>query len=96
LRHIGFVIFRINKRVFPSHRRRFGEELFSEAILVLYAKIKTYNFRYRDQNGNLKPVRFASYIWKRIDGFILDFLKKEDGAGRALVVSQDKYLLKQK
>lgn len=34
LRHIGFVIFRINKRVFPSHRRRFGDELFSEAILI--------------------------------------------------------------
>lgn len=77
LRHIGFVIFRINKRVFPSFRRRFGEELFSEAVLVLYEKIKTYNLRYRDRDGNFKPVRFASYVWKRIDGFILDFLKKE-------------------
>ena len=34
LRHTGFVIFRINKRVFPSYLCRFGEELFSEAILV--------------------------------------------------------------
>lgn len=80
LRHIGFVIFRINKRVFPSYRRRFGDELFAEAVLVLYEKIKTYNLRYRDRNGNFKPVRFASYIWKRIDGFILDFLKKENSA----------------
>lgn len=77
LRHIGFVIFRINKRVFPSLRRRFGEELFSEVILVLYEKITTYDLRYRDRNGNLKPVRFSSYIWKRIDGFIIDFLKSE-------------------
>jgi len=79
LRHIGFVIFRINKRVFPLYRRRFGDELFSEAVLVLYEKIKTYNLRYRDRNGNFKPVRFASYIWKRIDGLILDFLKREMG-----------------
>ena len=34
LRHIGFVIFSINKCVFPSYLRRLGEELFSEAILV--------------------------------------------------------------
>ena len=33
--------------------------------------------KYRDKHGNLKPVKFASYIWKRIDGFILDSLKKE-------------------
>ena len=33
--------------------------------------------RYRDKNGDFKPVRFSSYIWKRIDGFILDSLKKE-------------------
>ena len=77
LRHVGFVIFRINKRVFPSHLRRFREELFSEAIFVLYEKIKTYNLRYRDRDGNFKPVRFSSYIWKRIDGFILDSLKRE-------------------
>ena len=32
---------------------------------------------YRDKKGNFKPVRFSSYIWKRIDGFILDSLKKE-------------------
>ena len=40
-------------------------------------KIKTYNLRYKDKNGDLKPVRFSSYIWKRIDGFILDYLKEE-------------------
>jgi len=32
---------------------------------------------YHDKYGNPKPVKFVSYIWKRIDGFIIDFLKKE-------------------
>lgn len=33
--------------------------------------------RYRDRQGNLKPVRFVSYLWKRIDGHILDGVKRE-------------------
>ena len=77
LRYIGFVIFRLHKKVFPEYVARFGEEMLSQAVLILYEKIKTYNLRYRDKNGNLKPVKFSSYIWKRIDGFILDFLKEE-------------------
>ena len=77
LRHIGFVIFRIHKRAFPEFLRRFGEDLLSDSIPILHQKIKTYNLKYRDKHGNLKPVKFASYIWKRIDGFILDSLKKE-------------------
>ena len=77
LRHIGFIIFRIYKKTFPVYIERFGEEILSEATFLLYDKIKTYNLRYRDKNGNFKPVRFSSYIWKRIDGFILDSLKKE-------------------
>ena len=77
LRHIGFVIFRIHKRAFPAYVKRFGEDLLSQAIPILYAKIKTYNLRYRNRRGEFRPVRFASYIWKRIDGFVLDALKKE-------------------
>ena len=77
LRHIGFVIFRIYKKTFPVYIERFGEEILSEATFILYDKIKAYNLRYRDKDGNFKPVRFASFIWKRIDGFILDSLKKE-------------------
>jgi len=77
LRHISFIIFRIYKKTFPVYIERFGEEILSEATFLLYDKIKTYNLRYRDKNGNFKPVRFSSYIWKRIDGFILDSLKKE-------------------
>ena len=77
LRHIGFVIFRIHKRAFPEFLKRFGEDLLSDSIPILHQKIKAYNLKYRDKNGNLKPVMFASYIWKRIDGFILDSLKKE-------------------
>jgi len=77
LRHIGFIIFRIYKKTFPQYVERFGEEILSDATFILYDKIKTYNLRYRDKEGNFKPVRFSSYVWKRIDGFILDSLKKE-------------------
>lgn len=77
LRHVGFVIFRIHRRVFPDLLRRFGEDLLAEAIPVLYAKIQTYDLAYRDRSGQPKPVKFVSYIWKRIDGHILDGLKRE-------------------
>jgi len=77
LRHVGFVVFRIHRRVFPHLLRRFGEELLAEAIPVLHAKIQTYDLAYRDKAGQLKPVRFVSYIWKRIDGHILDALTRE-------------------
>ena len=79
MRHIWFVIFRINKITFPTYRARFGEDILSQAIFILFAKIKTYNLRYKDKFGKPKPVRFSSYIWKRIDGFIIDYLKNENG-----------------
>lgn len=72
LRHIGFVSFRIHRRVFPHLLPRFGEELLADTIPILYAKIRTYDLGYRDRAGQLKPIKFASYIWKRIDGHILD------------------------
>jgi len=77
LRHIGFVIFRIHKRAFPAYVRRYGEEILSQAIFVLYDRIQAYNLRYYDKKGNFKPVRFVSYIWKFIDGLILALLRKE-------------------
>lgn len=77
LRHIGFLIFRIHKIVFPALIYRFGEDLLEEAILIAHNKIKSYDLDYHDKEGNPKPVKFVSYIWKRIDGFIIDFLKKE-------------------
>jgi len=77
LRHIGFLIFRLHKKAFPSFLKRFGEDLVSEATFILYQKIKTYDLDYCDKQGNPKPVKFVSYIWKRVDGFILDSLKKE-------------------
>lgn len=77
LRHISFVIFRIHKRAFPPYIKRFGEDLLSQAIPILYQKIKTYNLRYYDGQGRFKPVRFSSYIWKRVDGLIIDSLKRE-------------------
>jgi len=77
LRHISFLMFRINKIVFPHLLRSFGEDLLQETILISYAKIKDYDFGYRNKKGELHPVKFSSYIWKRIDGYIIDFLKKE-------------------
>lgn len=77
LRHVGFVIRRLHKKAFPSYLARYGEDVLSDAIFILYDKIKTYDLQYKDRQGNLKPVRFSSYIWKRIDGFIIDSLKKE-------------------
>jgi DNA-directed RNA polymerase specialized sigma subunit len=76
LRHIGFIAFRISRKVFPDYRERFGNDILSEAVFILYDKIGTYNLNYKDKQGNFKPVRFTSYIWKRIDGFIFDFLKE--------------------
>ena len=77
LRHISFLAFRIHKIAFPSLVRSFGEDLLAEAILIVYKKIESYDLNYRNKQGNPNPVRFASYIWKRIDGFIIDSLKKE-------------------
>jgi hypothetical protein len=77
LRHSGFVIFRIHKRAFPAFAKRFGEDLLSQGIFLLYAKIYTYNLRYYDEQRKFKPVRFVSYVWKFIDGLILASLKKE-------------------
>ena len=76
-RHIGSLIFRIHKIAFPSLVRSFGEDLLTEAIFIVYKKIESYDLNYCDKKGNPNPVKFASYIWKRIDGFIIDSLKKE-------------------
>lgn len=77
LRHVSFLIFRIHKIAFPSLIRSFGEDLLAEAILIIYKKIDSYDLGYCDKKGNPKRVKFISYIWKRIDGFIIDSLKKE-------------------
>ena len=82
LRHVGFVIFRLRKRVFPDLLPRFGDDLPSSAVPVLYQKIATYDLDYRDKQCHPKPVKFVSYIWKRIDGFILDALQEELRADR--------------
>jgi DNA-directed RNA polymerase specialized sigma subunit len=76
-RHIGFLIFRIHKIAFPEFIKRFGEDLLEEAIIIMYNKIDTYDLDYCDKKGNPNPVKFVSYIWKRIDGFIIDYLEKE-------------------
>ena len=77
LRHISFLKFRIRRIAFPHLVQRFGDDLLGEAILIVYNKIESYDLNYRDKKGNPKPVKFISYIWKRIDGFIIDSLKRE-------------------
>jgi DNA-directed RNA polymerase specialized sigma subunit len=62
---------------FPELIQRFGEDLLEEGILIVYNKIENYDLDYCDKQGNPHPVRFVSYIWKRIDGFIIDYLKEE-------------------
>jgi len=79
LRHIGFLVFRINRKLFPENIKRYGEDILAEVILVAYKKIGTYDLKYCDKKGNPCPVKFVSYIWKRIDGFIIDSIKKELG-----------------
>jgi len=41
LRYVGFIIFRIHKKAFPSYIARLGEEFLSGAVFILYDKIKT-------------------------------------------------------
>jgi len=77
LRHISFLRFRIRRIVFPHLVQRFGDNLLGEAILIIYKKIESYDLNYHDKQGNPHPVKFIAYIWKRIDGFIIDSLKKE-------------------
>lgn len=77
LRHISFVAFRLRRKVFPEHLKRFGEDLLSDSLTILYQKVQTYDLKYRDKRGRAKPVKFVSYIWKRIDGHIIDSLKRE-------------------
>ena len=87
-RHIWFIIFRINKVAFSPYPTRFGEDILSQAIFILYDKIKTYDLRYKDKYGNPKRVRFSSYIWKRIDGFIIDYISDECGKKKGLLETQ--------
>ncbi|MEI7482174.1 MAG: hypothetical protein WCK75_07480 [Elusimicrobiota bacterium] len=81
LRHIGFLMWCLRTKVFRWHLERHGDDLLSAAILTLYQKIRTYDLNYRDRGGVLRPVRFISYVWKRIDGLALDHLKRESRSG---------------
>jgi DNA-directed RNA polymerase specialized sigma subunit len=77
MRHLGFVAFRVRRKIYPSLLRRYGEDIYSAAIPILFQKLKTYNLHYHDDEGKRRPVRFASYIWKRIDGFVIDSIRNE-------------------
>jgi DNA-directed RNA polymerase specialized sigma subunit len=77
LRHVGFLAGRIRKIVFPDCLKRFGDDLLAEGIVIINTKIDDYDMTYCNRQGVPTPVRLRSYIWKRIDGFIIDYLKKE-------------------
>jgi len=72
LRHIGFVIFRLRMKLIPQYLKSCGPDFLSASIPILYQKIKTYDLEYRGPDGRPKPVKFASYIWKCVDGFIIE------------------------
>src|SRR5271167_4076827 len=67
-RHIGFVIFRLRTKLIPRYLKSCGPDFLSASIPILYQKIKTYDLAYKDPAGRPKPVKFASYIWKCVDG----------------------------
>jgi DNA-directed RNA polymerase specialized sigma subunit len=71
LRHIGFLLYRLHRKVIPPLLYKHRDDMVSLGVIILYDKIKTYNLNYRDKRGMRKRVRFVSYIWKRIDGFII-------------------------
>jgi hypothetical protein len=77
LSHVGFVMFRLRTIVYPHVLWRLGDDLLADAVLMLYEKVGTYDLGYRDRQGRRKPVRFVSYVWKRVDGFIIDALNRE-------------------
>ncbi len=82
LRHVPFVARRVRKKVFPSLLRRYADELIAASVPELCRKVSTYDLHYRDESGRPWPVPFAAYIWKRIDGFIVDYVKREGARDR--------------
>ena len=55
LRHIGFVIFRIHRIIFPIYQDRFSEDILSQIIFILYDKIQSYDLKYKGKEGNSNP-----------------------------------------
>ena len=73
LRHISFLIFRISKRTFPTYIARYGEDILSQGIFMLYEKIKTYNLRYYDK------VYVFSHFWTPDSNLSLRFAPGSGG-----------------
>lgn len=73
--------------------RRHGDDVVAASIPVLYEQIKSYDlkYRYRDSAGRRRPVKFMSYIWKRVDGFIIDSLKREHARERRELASDHEF-----
>ena len=72
----GFLLYRVKNILYPSVLNYYGEDILQECFDLALKKIDTYNLRYRDKKGNLKPVYFRSYIWKGITGVIVSSIKK--------------------
>jgi hypothetical protein len=91
LRHIGFVIFRLRMKLIPRYLRSCGPDFLSASIPILCQKVRTYNLAYKDSNGRPKPVKFASYIWKSVDGFIIKSINQET-ARRESPLDESEYI----
>ena len=77
LYQVGFFLFRIRTMLYPAMLMKHGEDIIQECSDLALRKIDTYNLRYRDGNGRLKPVFFRSYIWKGVTGIIVRSLKQK-------------------
>ncbi|MCX5777548.1 MAG: hypothetical protein NTX32_08030 [Candidatus Firestonebacteria bacterium] len=77
LYQVGFFLFRVRTMLYPAILMRYGEDIIQECSDLALRKIKTYNLKYRDIKGVLKPVYFRSYIWKGVTGIIVSSIKKK-------------------
>ena len=69
LRHVGFIIFRIYKKTFPSYVTRYGEDILSEAVLFCMIRLKPTTW----------SIKTSRVILSRLD-FLLIFGKGSMGS----------------
>lgn len=87
---MGFVMFRLKRKLLPSCLRSCGPDFLSASIPVLSGKVKTYDLACRDREGRPEPVKFSSYIWKCVDGFIIQSIN-EVGRGEGPALDGGRY-----
>lgn len=73
----GFFLYRVNTMLYQAIRMRYGEDIIHECMKYALEKVSSYNLRYRNKSGELKPVYFRTYLWKGITGIIAGSVKKK-------------------